>query len=560
MTVRMTHRLFVVGFHAALLTACGDDGGNADAGSQSAGNTTGTLSDGETGGTTADSGMTGSDSAPTTSGVSGGMTEATTAGPTEATTGVIDVTSDSSDATSASDTSDSADTTDTADDTTGGVSDTLPMAECGDGVVEGSEVCDDGNTVDDDTCSADCLMIPTPESCGNGVVEAPEACDDGNQNAGDGCELNCTLTPVCGNGIVEMGEACDDGNQNNGGGGDTCTNACVIYSCMAPSMYEDCDGTPGNLTTDPFKAIGINCGVDPSKHVVATNAVMNSTNTNAWRIASQFGSANQNPGDNRYGGKLWAANLDPWENPDMEEIPNNTSTAFLILSTGVVAQANQGVVIENADQVGNGDNGNQDAGGLPAPLSAQYGSANGQGGTPFMNCDGVNDCSDSLYQHWIGNGWNNPDDKLWMQMDLTVPPGTEGYVFDFAYFSSEYPTYYNTQFNDLFIAWSTSETYTGNVSFVNDRPLTITSLEDAGAFQYKGNAPQFAGTGFANHAATGWFTARGSAAAEETFNLTFFLADMGDSILATGVLLDNFRWECSGCIVSEVDSCGIAPQ
>ena len=69
-----------------------------------------------------------------------------------------------------------------------------------------------------------------------------------------------------------------------------------------------------------------------------------------------------------------------------------------------------------------------------------------------------------------------------------------------------------------------------------------------------------AGTGFEGHAGTGWFTARGSAAPEESFQLTFFIADMADSILATGVLLDNFRWECAGCIPSEVNSCGIQPQ
>ncbi|MCA9700507.1 MAG: choice-of-anchor L domain-containing protein, partial [Myxococcales bacterium] len=175
-------------------------------------------------------------------------------------------------------------------------------------------------------------------------------------------------------------------------------------------------------------------------------------------------------------------------------------------------------------------------------------------------CDGVNDCSDSLYNHWYVNNWNNPNDKLWMQFDLTVPLGTEGYVFDFAYFSSEFPSWYNTQYNDLFIAWSTSETYTGNLTFVNGAPLTITSLEDAGAFQYKNNAAQLAGTGFEGHAGTGWFTARGSAAPEESFQITFFIADMADSVLATGVLLDNFRWECAGCVPSEVDSCGIQPQ
>jgi hypothetical protein len=353
-----------------------------------------------------------------------------------------------------------------------------------------------------------------------------------------------------------------DGDTQGDGDGDpdtdTDTNPSGGDNCQAPSEYTDCDGQPGALTNDPFQALGINCGADPVSTVVAAQATMNSNSNNAWRIASAFGSA---AGAN-YNNKLWAANDDVWVNPDMEEIAPNTSTAILILSTGNIAQPNgQSIVTEaNNFQVGNGDNGNQDNGGLPAPLSAEYGSNNGAGGTPFMACDGVNDCSDSLYEHWIDNSWDDPNDKLWMQMNLTVPVETEGYIFDFAYFSSEFPTYYNTQYNDLFIAWSTSETYTGNITFVNDAPLTITSLEDAGAFQYKNNAPELAGTGFNGHAGTGWFVARGSAAPEETFQLTFFIADMADSILATGVLLDNFRWECAGCIPNEVNSCGIQPQ
>ncbi len=40
---------------------------------------------------------------------------------------------------------------------------------------------------DDDT------MTPLPE-CGDGVVEAPEQCDDGNQDPGDGCDVDCTET------------------------------------------------------------------------------------------------------------------------------------------------------------------------------------------------------------------------------------------------------------------------------------------------------------------------------------------------------------------------------
>src|SRR5262245_7439775 len=40
---------------------------------------------------------------------------------------------------------------------------------CGDGIVAGDEVCDDGNTLSCDGCSADCR---SDESCGNGVVDS----------------------------------------------------------------------------------------------------------------------------------------------------------------------------------------------------------------------------------------------------------------------------------------------------------------------------------------------------------------------------------------------------
>jgi hypothetical protein len=389
---------------------------------------------------------------------------------------------------------------------------------------------------------------------GDGDGDTGPGDGDGDTGPGDG-DGDGDTGPGDGDGDTGPGDGDGDGDGDTGPQDTLDTN---MGGCQAPSEYTDCDGQPGALTNDPFQALGINCGNDATSTVVAQNTMMNSVNNNAWRIASAFGSA----AGNNYNNKLWAANDDVWINPDMEEIAPNTSTAILILSTGVVAAANnQSIVLEaNGNQDNNGDNGNADNGGLPAPLSANYGSNNGQGGTPFMGCDGVNDCSDSLYEHWIQNGWDDPNDKLWMQMDLTVPVETEGYIFDFAYFSSEFPTWYDTQFNDLFIAWSTSETYTGNITFVNDAPLTITSLEDAGAFQYKNNAPQLAGTGFEGHAGTGWFVARGSAAPEETFQLTFFIADMADSILATGVLLDNFRWECAGCIPNEVNSCGIQPQ
>ncbi len=65
--------------------------------------------------------------------------------------------------------------------------------QCGNGIVEAGEECDDGNDVAGDGCEPDCT--PSPATCGNGIVEPGEECDDGNDVAGDGCEPDCTPTP-----------------------------------------------------------------------------------------------------------------------------------------------------------------------------------------------------------------------------------------------------------------------------------------------------------------------------------------------------------------------------
>ncbi len=70
---------------------------------------------------------------------------------------------------------------------------------CGDGVVNGSESCDDGNSSNLDTCSNNC----TKTYCGDGIIQwsgngygVLEKCDDGNTNNGDGCNSNCQNEPT----------------------------------------------------------------------------------------------------------------------------------------------------------------------------------------------------------------------------------------------------------------------------------------------------------------------------------------------------------------------------
>ena len=453
---------------------------------------------------------------------------------------------------------------------------------CGNGVVEMGEVCDDGNVMDGDECSADCQTAKPPQVCGNGMVEDPEVCDDGNQTPGDGCENDCTLTPpMCGNGVVEMGEQCDDGNMVNGGPNDFCKNDCTSYvppMCQAPSMYAVCDNTPAVITDkndkkNALRAIGI-CDLQPDNSIVTTAFEFDPlAKNNTWQVAKGFGTY------------AFDNDMDPNTPNKLIYSPREGDT-FLMLSSGTInAPNNQGIVTHAANsQVGNGDNGNSDADALPAPFKTKVGSNNGAGGTPFQKCDngvmnGDNDCSDTLAAQWqLGN--NNPNDRIYFTFKTKVPLGTFGYNFDFVFCSAEWPTYVNTGFNDLLSAYQVDPTaddpnqnppvdpYSGNVTFIPDPnnnmkglPLTITALDP----YFKGPGftlaePQLGGTGFEQHACSDWFTAKGGVQPGAEITVGFFLADMSDSILATVALIDNFRWDCQGCIPSEVNECGVQPM
>lgn len=156
---------------------------------------------------------------------------------------------------------------------------------CGDGQVQGTEQCDDGNTADGDGCSSICVTEPTVETacddsvdndldglvdcadndcasaavctavCGDRVIDPGEECDDGNSIDGDGCTAACEMEAgpeticddradndgdglvdcmdpdclnvafcLCGNGVVEGLEECDDGNNTDGDG---CSSSCL---------------------------------------------------------------------------------------------------------------------------------------------------------------------------------------------------------------------------------------------------------------------------------------------------------------------------------------------
>ncbi len=119
---------------------------------------------------------------------------------------------------------------------------------CGNGELEGGEICDDGNNFPGDGCSPTCL---SDESCGNSIVDPTESCDDGNITAGDGCDEVCRVEVGCGNGVVDPGEHCDDGNAINGDGcSSTCQREIVIADDADGDGIADIDEGGGTVDTD----------------------------------------------------------------------------------------------------------------------------------------------------------------------------------------------------------------------------------------------------------------------------------------------------------------------
>ncbi len=105
-----------------------------------------------------------------------------------------------------------------------GCSAVCELEKCGDGIVDPGEECDDGNDINGDGCSDNCELEQGPE-CGDGNLDPGEECDDGNNANGDGCSANCDIEPDCGDGNLDPGEECDDGNTTNGDG---CSANCDI--------------------------------------------------------------------------------------------------------------------------------------------------------------------------------------------------------------------------------------------------------------------------------------------------------------------------------------------
>jgi len=436
-------------------------------------------------------------------------------------------------------------------------------ATCGNEQVDNGEVCDKSsgilaNCVDINSewykggkayCREDCLGWDTstceevPHTCGNGIREGIEACDSDTkactelapekyQSGTAFCNASCTAYATedcveiepseCGNGIREGLEVCDGGLTNcvdidpikYSGGKAYCKSDCTgwdIVTCT--ERPTECEAVLNIGTKDPYdfaKAIGLCMGVPRAEMLLPSGAV--GANANGYALLPALG----NLIVPRQGNKMLALSSGQAINP-----PSNTNY-------------NQGT--------------------SSAPPADWY-TANGNKYPSSPAC-GTSGISGSTY------------DGVMARFEIDVPPTARSFSFDIYFLSAEYPDYVCTNYNDLFVALLDSSFTTTNEQFRNpaDKNLAVfegnvvgVNLAPAGFFtqctntQGPGNPPawtvtscegteQLVGTGFEGHGATGWITVRGNVVPGETIILRLVLWDLGDHILDSMVLVDNFKW------------------
>lgn len=315
-------------------------------------------------------------------------------------------------------------------------------------------------------------------------------------------------------------------------------------TCDAPAGHTVCDDGP-----DPFQAIGLGCPGTPFDSTPLLASGLDSPDETAWRLTRELGNAFWTP---REGSQL------------------------LVLSTGTLPLPDASGRIElplgHTDAV-DGNNGNPDGAGLPEPIATTPGSSDGAGGMPFVDCDGIGDCSDTVPVHLAAGG--PPNDLLSLSFDVAVPEQTHGWRVDLVWLSAEFPVRVDAPANDAFVWWVSSEAYVGNIATDGGAPMSATGLRprlsQAGLV---GDSPALLDTGFQGTAAqpceypwaaypacprgaaTGWLTLDGPAHPGEILTLTAALFDQGDTELDTMVVLDDWRWHCPGCTPGQ--DCGLS--
>jgi hypothetical protein len=146
-------------------------------------------------------------------------------------------------------------------------------------------------------------------------------------------------------------------------------------------------------------------------------------------------------------------------------------------------------------------------------------------------------------------------DPAALELEIRVPTNAKSFSFALNFYTFEYPEYICSEFNDYYVTImdpKPPELPDGNISFdqdgnpvsVNNTLLQVCNPGKAGGKQFPcplGPA-LLEGTGFEDHAATGWLQTLAPVEPGSVITLRFAIWDSGDHILDSTVLIDDFQW------------------
>lgn len=140
-------------------------------------------------------------------------------------------------------------------------------------------------------------------------------------------------------------------------------------------------------------------------------------------------------------------------------------------------------------------------------------------------------------------------------VDLRAPTNARSFGVKQNFFTLEYPDYICSNFNDYFVTMiepklpglpdrNVAFDQAGTPISVNNRLLQVCAPQSAGGKQFDCalGSSALQGTGFEEHAGTGWLLTRAPLVRGSMMTLTFAIWDSADGVRDSTVLIDDFVW------------------
>lgn len=356
----------------------------------------------------------------------------------------------------------------------------------------------------------------------SGILTGTPPCDNADPNADNDHD---GFTPA-------QGDCNDCTDQMNPG----------AYDYPGNGVDEDCNGTPddeatscdqvpvgsGSSAIDAARALGI-CRMQQGASWGIVSA--------KWVFPDGTTASQSDPFD-----PFGSCPAGAPSNPQSHAIVNAWGSAVKPREGSTMVALSSGVALPGQQQVNSPGSGTSPDGGQMCTMSQT------PPGFPKDSpaCPGVQTAND-----------HTAHDGAALEITLKAPTNAHSIAFDFDFYTYEFPVYVCTQYNDFFVALLDSKNSQTppdkNISFdsqnnpvsVNNAFVQVCQAQNANGknFPCQLGTGELNGTGFETHAATSWLQTKAAIDAGETFTLRFAIWDMGDEVLDSTVLVDNFRWD-----------------